>query len=100
MAEIFSCSQCFNGVLEPLFAEAYSIRDALKWLVSNPFLKVVIESDALDGVNLLQSGRNNLSYLSLIIDNCKVLCMANSKPALNPIFALEFEVFTFNPSLI
>lgn len=64
------------GPSNPELAEALGCKEALSWLKARSMSKVVIESDAF---NLVQALNSTVSYpgpLGLVLDDCKELCLA------------------------
>ena len=60
-----------RGDANPATAEAISYREALSWLKSLRFNKVVIESDAQVVVLAILGSKEDLSYFGSVIEDCK-----------------------------
>lgn len=78
-------SSCKQGCINPELAEAIGIMEALSWVKSKDWQRVVIETDCLVVTQAIRSSSINLSYLGRVIDECKGLLseLGNRKVLLN-----------------
>lgn len=62
-----------HGHIDPMMAEALSIREALSWIKLKSWRKVIVETDCLAVVQVLRCSSIHLSYLGRIISECQGL---------------------------
>ena len=61
---------CKQGSLSPDLAEAIGIREALSWIKSKGWPKVVLETDCLLITQAIRCSSINLSYVGRVVDEC------------------------------
>lgn len=66
-------SSCKQGNIDPELADAIWIREALSWVKSKAWPRVVVEIDCLVVTKANHCLSTNLSYLGRVIDECKSL---------------------------
>ncbi|XP_062104232.1 uncharacterized protein LOC133815403 [Humulus lupulus] len=62
---------CREGLVEPDFAEAIGIKEALSWIKAKGWRNVMVESDSLVSIQAIRSSTPLLSYFGRIIQDCR-----------------------------
>ncbi|XP_062080209.1 uncharacterized protein LOC133784961 [Humulus lupulus] len=68
-------ASCIGGLVEPEFAEAIGIREALSWIKDKNWHKVEVESDSLVSIQAIRSPTVLLSYFGRIVHECRQLLL-------------------------
>ncbi|XP_062089022.1 uncharacterized protein LOC133795584 [Humulus lupulus] len=68
-------ASCVGGLVEPDFAEALGIREALSWIKTKDWHNVEVESDSLVSIQAIRSSSVFLSYFGRIIQDCRRLLL-------------------------
>ena len=66
-------NEVLTGLMEPTLTEAMSCKEALSWLKSLGYNKVIVESNAQQLIHALQDSNGDLSYFGFIVDDCKIM---------------------------
>ena len=68
-------ASCIVGLVEPDFAEALGIREALSWIKTKDWHNVEVESDSLVSIQAIRSPTVLLSYFGRIVHECRQLLL-------------------------
>lgn len=70
---VTATSKCRSGTIALELAEAIGIKEVLSWIKFEATQPAIVESDCLSVIQAIRCSTINLSYLSMIIDECKSL---------------------------
>lgn len=68
-------SNCKQGSIDPLLAEAIGVRDILSWVKGKGWQAVELETDCLALIQVIRCSTINLSYLGRVVDECRNLLL-------------------------
>ena len=66
-------NEVFIGPMELALAEAMCCKEALSWLKSLGYNKVIVESDAQQLIHALHDSYGDFSYFGSLVDDCKII---------------------------
>lgn len=70
---VLAKSVLHKGVASPELAEAMAVKEALSWIKSNGWFRVVLESDSLVTVQAIRSSEHMCSPFGLVVEECRQL---------------------------
>ncbi|XP_074378059.1 uncharacterized protein LOC141719580 [Apium graveolens] len=68
---IEASSKCRDGRVNPYLAEAFGIKEALIWIISNEYKNVTVETDCLQLVQAIRNSLPSYSYVGQLIQDCR-----------------------------
>ena len=70
---IVASGRSFARPLDVALAEAIPIREALSWLKSSPFGRIIVEIDSMQVFQAISDSQSAPNYFGYAIDDCKHL---------------------------